>query len=388
MRTVTAITVGRSDWSIYLPVLRLIRKTPGLRLRLVVAGMHLSQEYGHTVRHIESDGFEADDRVEMVVSARTPESVARSMGMGLAGYSSVFARARPDIVLVLGDRYEMQAAALAALPFRIPVAHIHGGEITRGAFDDALRHTITKLSHLHFVAMEEYGRRVVQMGEEPWRVTVSGAPGLDTLMSARLLAPPELSRRLGFDCTVPYLLVTFHPATMELDMVDWQVAEFMAALDAARLPVLFTAVNADPGGDVIERAIRAYTQTHADSKLVDNLGTELYPSVMAAAAAMAGNSSSGIIEAPSFKLPVVNVGNRQSGRVRAMNVIDTAYDRQAVLTGIRRAASTEFRKSLSNLRNPYGDGHAAQRIVDRLANVPLDDTLIVKRFHDLPVQMG
>lgn len=388
MRTVAVVTVGRSDYGVYLPVLRRIVETPALRLRLIASGMHLSPEFGSTVEAIEADGFKVDDRVEMLLSSDTPEGVAKSMGVGVMGFAQVYARSRPDMLVVLGDRFEMHAAALAALPFKIPVAHIHGGELTQGAIDDALRHSITKLSHLHFVATEEYARRVRQLGEEPWRVVVSGAPGLDNLWTVQPLAADDLSRRYNVRLQPPPLLITFHPVTLEYERTEWQVSELLAALDASGMPLLFTQPNADTGGRLVARMIDEFVRTHPQAQKVDNLGTAAYFGMMAAAAAMVGNSSSGIIEAPSFALPVVNVGTRQEGRVKAGNVIDVGYGRAEVLDGIKRAVTPGFRESLRGLKNPYGDGHAAERIVERLASVELDDRLLVKRFvdaGDLPV---
>ncbi len=240
MRTIGVVTVSRSDYGSYLPVLREIREDPGLKLHLIVSGMHLSPEFGLTARAIEADGFEINDCVEMLLSSDTPEGISKSMGLGLIGFAQSYACFRPDILLVLGDRFEMHAAALAALPFKIPVAHIHGGEITEGAIDDALRHSITKLSHLHFVSTEEYARRVIQMGEEPWRVIVSGAPSLDNLFNLALLERQELQARFGLFLERDPLLVTYHPVTLEYEQTEWQVNELLAALQAFDLPVVFT----------------------------------------------------------------------------------------------------------------------------------------------------
>jgi UDP-hydrolysing UDP-N-acetyl-D-glucosamine 2-epimerase len=388
MRTIGVVSVARSDYSIYLPVLRAIQAEPALQLRLIAAGMHLSPEFGLTVEAIEADGFEVAERVEMLLSSDTPEGIAKSMGLGVIGFAQVFARARPDILLVLGDRFEMAAAALAALPFKIPVAHIHGGEVTQGAIDDALRHAMTKLSHLHFVSTQAYARRVVQLGEEPWRVTVTGAPGLDNLANVKPLTTAELEGRFGFRLEPPPLLVTFHPVTLEYGRTEWQVRELLAALEAADLPVVFTAPNADTGGRVIARLIEEFVSRKPSTWLVDNLGTQGYIGMMAAAAAMVGNSSSGILEAASFELPVVNIGTRQQGRVRGKNVIDVEYESGAVLEGIRRAIDPDFRASLRGLANPYaGPQPAAEVIVARLKDVLLDQRLLVKSFYDAQFEL-
>lgn len=384
MRTIGVVTVGRSDYGAYQPVLRRIEADPELKLWMFVGGMHLEPEFGLTVKLVEADGFEIRERVEMGLVSDAPAAVAHSMGLGVSGFARALARSRPDVLVLLGDRFDMFTAAVAALPLRIPVAHIHGGELTRGAIDDALRHCLTKLSHLHFVSTREYARRVAQLGEEEWRITVSGAPVLDHLLSQRLLSRGELEKRYELDLSKAPLLVTLHPVTLEHERSEWQAGELLAALERSELPVVFTAPNADPGGEMLRTKIQDYVRTHDGAQWVENLGTEGYHSLMALALAMVGNSSSGLLEAPSFKLPVVNIGTRQADRTRAANVIDVDYDREAILAGIRRALREEFRQALQNLVNPYGDGHASVRIVDRLREVPLDQQLIVKRFRDIP----
>ncbi len=382
-RSLGVVTVARSDFGIYLPVLRRIQQDPRLELRLYASGMHLSPEFGNTIQVVEASGFPIAERVPLDLDSDSPECAARAMGQGVSGFARVFARRRPDLLVVLGDRFDMFPAALAALPFKIPVAHLCGGELTEGAIDDALRHALTKLSHLHFTENEEYSRRVRQMGEEAWRVHAVGNPGLDNLRSVRLLTAPDLSSRVRLDSTKPFLLVTFHATTLEFEQAGRQADELLAALRAAGLPVLFTMPNADPGGREIIERIRAYVTAQEGARLVENLGTEVYFSVMSRAAAMVGNSSSGIIEAASFRLPVVNIGNRQKGRLRPANVIDVGYGRRAIQAGIAKALSPRFRASLRGLKNPFGDGHAAERIVRQLAAIPINDRLLTKRFQDL-----
>ncbi len=385
MKSIAVITVGRSDYGIYRPVLRRIREESSLRLGMIVSGTHLEPAFGRTEARIEADGFPIRDRVPLTPSEDEPASIAESMGRGVSGFARAYAGARPDLLVVLGDRYEMAAAALAALPFKIPVAHIHGGELTRGAFDDALRHAITKTSHLHFVATGESARRVVQMGEEPWRVTISGAPSLDSLRDFRPLPGRALETLVGLPLDRPPLLVTLHPVTLEYERTDRQVEDLLAALEVAGLPILFTLPNADTRGRVIRERVLAFVRTHPGARAVEALGTEAYFSFMAVAAAMVGNSSSGILEAASFRLPVVDVGARQEGRLRPANVIHCDDDRQAIGAALKQALSPGFRDGLRGLINPYGDGNAAPRIVDRLVTAPLDDRLLQKRFFDLPV---
>jgi UDP-hydrolysing UDP-N-acetyl-D-glucosamine 2-epimerase len=383
MRTIGVVTTSRADYGIYVPVLRAIQQCPDLRLELYVTGMHLATEFGRTVGVVERDGFEIVERIEMLLSSDSPEGTAKSMGLGTVGFAQAFARRRPDILLALGDRFEMHAAVVAAVPFRIPVAHVHGGETTQGAIDESFRHSLTKMSHLHFPATEEYARRICQLGEEPWRVTVSGAPALDNLRTLSLLSREQLSQDFGLELPEGFLLATYHPATLEAGDAEEHLSCLLEALDAAGRPVLFTLANADARGRAINSMLREYAAGRAQARIVDNLGTQGYFSVMALAAAMVGNSSSGIIEAPSFKLPVVNVGSRQQGRLMAANVISVGDSAQEIAQGIAKATSKQFRAGLENLVNPYGDGRAAERIVARLRTVPIDQRLIKKRFCDL-----
>lgn len=383
MRTISVVTVGRSDYGIYLPILRRIQTDSELVLHLIVSGAHLAPAFGSTVNAIQADGFAIGERVEMLLASDSPEGIGKSIGLGVMGFAQAFSRSRPDILLALGDRFEMYAAALAALPFNIPVAHVHGGEVTQGAMDDALRHSLTKLSHLHFVSTPEYGRRVAQLGEEPWRITVSGAPSLDNLRSMVLPTCEQLEAQFDFRLQPAPLLVTFHPVTLESEQTEWQVGELMAALNELDMPVIFTMPNTDTRNGIIRQRITEYVRTHLSAWSVENFGTRNYFGVMQFASAMVGNSSSGLLEAPSFKLPVVNIGTRQTGRVRAKNVIDVDYARAEIVAGIQRAVAPEFRSGLHDLVNPYGDGHAAERIVAGLKGVALDHRLIRKVFCDV-----
>lgn len=385
MRTIGVVTVARSDYGIYLPILRRIQADPELRLILFVGGMHLSPEFGLTVREIERDGYSITERIEMLLSSDSSEGVSKAIGLGVIGFAQAFTRTRPDILVVLGDRFEMFAAAAAALPFNIPVAHIHGGESTEGLIDEAIRHSITKMSHLHFVSTTLYAERVVQMGEEPWRVTVSGAPSIDNLHEIKFLSLAEIEERIRFPIGSDPILVTFHPVTLEYQKTFQYFEELLAALDSINRPVLFTYPNADTQGHLIIQEIDRYVSTHLGARVVTNLGTQLYFSLMKFAQAMVGNSSSGIIEAASLGLPVVNIGNRQRGRLHGPNVIDVPCERLAILEAIKHASSSEFRATLVGETNPYGDGHAAEKIVLGLRQVALDEKLIQKRFYDLAV---
>ena len=381
-RTIGVVTTSRSDYGIYRPLLRAIQADPDLRPMLFVGGMHLSPDFGQTVREIERDSFPIAERVTIPLDSDTPEGMSRAMGSAVTGFAQAYARSKPDILLVLGDRFEMFAAASATLPFNIPLAHIHGGESTYGAIDESFRHAITKMSHLHFTSTKTYADRLVRMGEAPWRVTVSGAPALDEL---RALPSPDAAtfeKIHGVRVSPKPLLVTFHPVTLELEQTGRQVEELLAALDQVGLPVIFTQSNADAGGRLIRDCVARYVASRKDAWYVPNFGPQGYWDALRLCAAMAGNSSSGIIEAPSLGLPVVNIGTRQDGRVRAANVIDVICERGHVQEAIARAVSTEFRASLHGMTNPYGDGHAAERIVAKLKAVELGDKLLRKIFHD------
>jgi UDP-hydrolysing UDP-N-acetyl-D-glucosamine 2-epimerase len=344
--------------------------------------MHLVPEFGLTVQSIERDGFPIAARIEMLLGSDTPVAIAKSMGLGVIGFAQAFSTERPDILVVLGDRFEMHAAALAALPFNVPVAHIGGGDVTEGAIDECLRHSITKLSHLHFVASDEQEQRILQMGEEPWRVFVSGALSLDLVRSSSLSSASEMEGKFGFKFDRSFLLVTYHPVTLEYADTGQQIQQFLAALVELDMPVLFTAPNADTAGRIIANAIKEYVAAHPASGLVASLGMMGYFTAMSLCAAMVGNSSSGIIEAASFEAPVVNIGTRQSGRLRGSNVIDCGYSSAEIVAAVRQALKGEFRASLRGLTNPYDTGDASARIVQQLKTVVVDDKLIRKRFVD------
>ncbi len=388
MRTIGIVTGNRADYGILRPLLRAIGTDPTLSLRLMVTGTHLSPDFGLTVQEIEIDGVQIDERIEMVLSSDSPEGIGKSMGLGTIGFAQAFARVKPDILVVLGDRFEMHAAAVAALPFKIPLAHLHGGESTEGAFDDALRHALTKLSHLHFVATDAYAQRLLQMGEEPWRITVSGALSLDNVRTMPLLSREALEAKIGIPLNRPPLLVTFHPVTLEHESTDHHINELLKALKRLDLPIVFTMSNADTKGRFITQRIREFVKSCNDARLVDSLGTQAYFSLMAQAAVMVGNSSSGIIEAMTFGLPVVNIGTRQAGRMRSKNVIDVGYECDAIIHGVRQASAPEMKQSLVGQPNVYGDGTAAGRILARLKETPINGRLLTKRFPPIARQVA
>jgi UDP-hydrolysing UDP-N-acetyl-D-glucosamine 2-epimerase len=383
-RAIGVVTVARSDYGHLLPLLEALGRAPDVELLVYVAGSHLAAPFGiRTGDLVEADKWPIAARIDMGIDDDTPATIASATGRGVIGFAAEFARRRPDLVVVLGDRYEMLSAALAALPFTLPVAHLHGGEVTEGAIDEQVRHAITKLAHLHFPAAEPYAARVRQMGEEPWRVHCCGAPGLDRLRAGGSLSREEIGERLGRPLGHPTLLVTFHPETLAVADVPRQVEELTAALEKVDGEIIVTAPGADTGYRAITAALERLAGRRPLMVLGATLGDDVYTSLLREADVMIGNSSSGLIEAPSFGLPVVNVGDRQRGRLRAANVIDVAADRAAIVGAILRALDPAFRRGLAGLVNPYGDGHAAPRIARVLREVELGPRLTRKRFVDV-----
>jgi UDP-hydrolysing UDP-N-acetyl-D-glucosamine 2-epimerase len=384
-KRVAVVTSSRADYGYLQPIIRELSQAPEFELQLLVSGSHLSAAHGSTVGAIETDGFPIAERVETVTDSDAAADIAKSIGIGVMGFADAYSRLDPDLLLLLGDRFEMLAAAAAMLPFAKPIAHIAGGESSEGAIDEAIRHSLTKMSHLHFVQTSHYRDRVVQMGEEPWRVTVSGSPSLDNLRGFVPMPERELSGRVGLSLDCPPLLVTFHPVTLEYAAARDQIREVLAAVEASGLPVVFTAPNADTNGQEIRGAIESFVAQHPSSaSFVVSLGTRAYFSLMQKALVMVGNSSSGIVEAASFSLPVVNVGDRQRGRIHGENVIDVPCTREAIAGALRSVGAGSFRDRIRGMRNPYGDGHAARVVVDVLRRTPLDRSLLLKRFHQLP----
>lgn len=385
-RRIGVVTVARSDFGIYLPLLRRLRDCNWAELQLIVAAAHLSPTHGNTVDWIREEGFSAAFEVPMTSEDDSPLAAAESMGRGLQGFASAYDHLRPDLLVLLGDRFEMHSAASAAVPFQIPVAHIHGGEVTTGAIDDALRHSISKLSHLHFASTKPYARRLVCMGAPPELVEVSGAPGLDAITAIQRLNREQLAERLGIPLDRAPLAVTFHPETRCGTTATEQITPLLRVLSQQDRPLVISRPNADPGNaEIVQRWENFLQRYNGPTVFANNLGSQVYFSVLAESAVMIGNSSSGIIEAASFELPVVNIGDRQGGRIRPENVIDVANKTVAIADGLNRALSESFRQSLRGMVNPYGDGQATQRIYHRLKHQPLGSALLNQTFYDVAV---
>ena len=381
------VTSSRAEFGLLRRLLKRIDADPALRLQVIVSGMHLSSKFGMTVREIEAEGIRISRRINVGLTGESAEASAKSIGTGVSAFADAFKALRPAIVVLLGDRFELLAPAIAALMLQVPIAHIHGGELTEGAIDDSVRHAITKMASLHFAATERYRNRIIQMGESPNRVFNFGAPGLDALHNFVPLSRRQLERDLDWSLPTPLAIGTWHPVTRNTRDSEIQLQILLEALEASNINALFTAANADAGGARINTRLKSFCARNPDRfRWVAHLGHRRYLSCLVHFDLMVGNSSSGLTEAPSFRLPVVNIGDRQRGRVRAANVINVPCCTVAIGRGIRRALSPRFRSSLREMSNPYAifsDGHASERIKDVLKSVRLDPGFLMKSFHDL-----
>jgi GDP/UDP-N,N'-diacetylbacillosamine 2-epimerase (hydrolysing) len=384
-RKICVVTGTRAEYGLLRWVMQGIQREPTLTLQTIATGMHLSPEFGLTYREIEKDGFRIDRKVEMLLSSDTPVGISKSMGLAICGFGDALEELRPDLMLVLGDRYEILAAVSAAMVARIPVAHLHGGEATEGLIDESIRHAITKMAHLHFVAAEPYRKRVVQLGEAPDRVFLVGGLGGDNIVRLPLLDRSTLEQALDFKLGLRNLLVTFHPVTLEDNSAEEQMEELLAALGELKdTHLIFTMPNSDTGGRILFKMIEKFVEEEPISrKAYTSLGQIRYLSCLRHVDGVVGNSSSGLAEAPSFKKPTVNIGDRQRGRLKAVSVIDCDVDRSSIRAAFERMFSPAFQMTLPNTENPYGSGGASEAIVETLTKIPFDG-LLKKRFFDIP----
>lgn len=378
MRKIAVFTGTRAEYGLLYWLLKDIKTDPDLELQLIVSAMHLSPEFGMTYQQIEADGFAITEKVEMLLSSDSAVGTAKSIGLGVIGFADALARIKPDVLIILGDRFEALAVAQAAMILRIPIAHIHGGEITEGAYDDAIRHAITKLSLLHFTSTETHRNRVIQLGESPSRVHNVGAVGLDHLARSDLMSVSALATSLSFKLEQPYVLVTYHPVTLASEPAEESFLNLLAALDEyPEFQVILTYPNADDGGRVIIPKLEAYAKKQSQRVLaIPSLGQLRYLSAVKHAAVVVGNSSSGIIEVPSFKVPTVNIGERQRGRLAAKSVFSCAADTGSIVSTLSSALDAD----LSQVPNPYSKGNASGAILEQLK---LADLTEVKAFHDV-----
>lgn len=385
-RKICFVTGSRAEYGLIAPLMRLVQNDTELELLLIATNMHLSPEFGLTYREIEEDGFRIDRKVEMLLSGDSPAATTKSMGVGMMGLADAYRDLSPDLIVILGDRYEMLGAAATALIYRIPVAHLCGGDVTHGAYDDAIRHAITKMSHLHFTTTEEYRRRVIQLGEVPQNVFNTGHIGIDNIRKMIPLSKIELENSLGLKFGKQVLLITYHPATLDEESPVSQIEHLLEALDtaASEAQLIFTMPNSDTNGAEIYRRISRYVQEHPQRAFAfTSLGARRYLSLIPYVNAVVGNSSSAILEVPSFHVPTVNIGSRQEGRLAAQSVIHCDTTCKGITEALRKALSAEFHTSMKEYGNPYEQKDTALRIYEILKTHPLEG-LTRKEFYDVP----
>lgn len=389
MIKVLVVTGSRAEYGLFLPLLKRLQTVQEYKLQIIATGMHLSPEFGLTYRQIEDDGFEIADKVEMLLSSDTEVGIAKSIGLGVVGFADSLRRLRPDLMMVLGDRFESFAAVIAASIAKIPVVHIHGGELTEGLIDEAIRHSITKMSLFHFVATEEYRKRVIQLGEAPERVFNVGALAIDNIKELKLLTRQELEAALGIEITTSTVLTTFHPVTLENNSAAEQFQELLAVFDSfPDLKVIFTKPNADTNGRVIIELMDEYVSGNpGKAKAFTSLGQLKYLSAIKYAGAVVGNSSSGLIEVPSFGRPTVNIGDRQRGRVQAESVLNCLPQKDSIILALEKALSPDFQALCRKVQNPYGNGNTAEKIVQILMQQKNRLLDIKKSFYDIEVKL-
>ncbi|MBN2458167.1 UDP-N-acetylglucosamine 2-epimerase (hydrolyzing) [Candidatus Woesearchaeota archaeon] len=379
MRNICIVTGTRSEYGLLKPVIDKIISSGILKLSLIVAGMHLSREFGYTARDIENDGIRVDAKVIMNPEEDTGLSMANAIGKGICGMAAALNRIKPDIIVVLGDRIEALSAVVAGAFMNIPIAHIHGGDSAKAGLDESVRHAITKFAHIHFPATRKSAERIVKMGEDKWRIFCVGAPGLDTILNKKLLDRKDLEKELGISLRGQVILLVQHPVTTEIENAEHDITETLEGVRNLGIKTIAIYPNSDAGGRKIIKKIKEY-EKKGILKAYKSLSHKTYLSLLKHTSVMVGNSSSGIIESSSFGLPVVNIGIRQEGRERAYNVIDTANDRESIRKSVNKALSQDFKKNICPCNNPYGDGKAAERITKVLSEIRLDNKLIQKKL--------
>ena len=384
IKKVCVITGTRAEFGQLKGVMEGIQKSKILGLQVVVTGMHLSPEFGMTVNTIVNEGIKVNRRVEMLLSSDSSVGLTKSIGLGVIGFADALEELKPDLILILGDRYEILAAAVAAMVARIPIAHIHGGESTEGVIDESIRHSLSKMSHLHFVATEEYGKRVSQLGENPDNIYNVGGLGVDSLQNIKLLSKAELEKVLGYSFLKKNLLITFHPVTLEKDTVAPQMDHLLAALSLLNdVGLIFTMPNSDTDGRVLQNKVKDFCSNRPHANFYTSLGQVKYLSCMKHVDGVVGNSSSGIAEAPSFKKGTIDIGDRQRGRVKAKSIIECEPKCEKIFKAIEKLFSQDFQEKLSQVKNPYGFGGASKKIIETLENISFKN-LLKKRFYDWP----
>jgi GDP/UDP-N,N'-diacetylbacillosamine 2-epimerase (hydrolysing) len=375
-RKICIVTGSRADYGLLYWLIKEVEKDKNLKLQLIATGMHLSSKYGSTYKEIEKD-FKIDKKINISLSSDTSEGISRSMGIAQTAFSKAYNKLKPDIVVVLGDRFEIFSAVSSAMISRIPIAHIHGGEATEGLIDEAIRHCISKMSHIHFTATEEYSKRVIQLGEVPNKVFNVGGTGIENIKRLKFLTKEEFEKSINFKLNIKNILVTFHPVTLESKTSKKHFQEILNSLDELKdTNIIFTKANSDVDGKIINQMIDQYAKKNSNKSIgVASLGQLNYLSALQHIDVIVGNSSSGISEAPSFKIGTINIGDRQNGRIKAESVIDCLSNKKDIKRAIKRVYSAEFKNLLKNVKNPYGDGCSSKKIIKVLKNVKLDNIL-------------
>lgn len=381
MKKVLVVTGTRAEYGLLYWTMKEIEKDDELGLQLIVTGSHLSKKYGYTVEKIKKDGFKIDEEIDMIIDSNRKSSIVKSMGLEMIQMAQAFDRLNPDILLILGDRYETFVAAICAMMMNIPIAHMNGGEVTEGAIDDQIRYAITKIAHIHFVGADVYKERIIKMGEEPWRVYNVGQAGLENIERLKLLEKEEVEEQLGIKFDKKVFLITYHPVTLDVDNTESQVDNLLSAVSNFDARYIFTYPNADFGNQIIIKKINEFAKNNKNANVYYNLGQLRYLSLLKYIDVMIGNSSSGIIEAPFFKLPVINIGNRQDGRLKNKNIIDVGYDKDSIVEGIEKVFYDKtFRKNLNNIENLFGSGSTSFKIVKILKEIKLNKKLLSKKI--------
>ena len=384
-RKICVVTGTRAEYGLLRWLMDGINKSTKLDLQIVATGMHLSPEFGLTYQEIENDGFKIDRKIEMLVSSDSANGIVKSMGLGMIGFTDTLTELKPDLIVVLGDRYEIFTAVATAMIFRTPVAHLHGGEATEGLIDESIRHSITKMSHLHFVAAEEYKKRVIQLGEQPDNVFLVGGLGIDNIVKLNLLERKDFEKSIDFKLGIKNLLITFHPVTLEKNTSEKQMNEILMALkELKNTHLIFTMPNADTDGRIIFKMIEDFVNNHPYAKSFTSLGQLLYLSCIKHVDGVIGNSSSGLAEVPTFKKGTINIGDRQQGRIKAESVIDCKPTTKSISDAIKKLYSSEFQQKLKTVKNPYGSSGASEAIVKTLENISLKN-ILKKKFYNMVI---
>ena len=382
-RSVCVVTGSRAEYGLLYWLMKEIQTAKDLELQIIATGMHISPEFGNTYRQIEQDGFKIDKKVEMQLSSDSEVGITKSMGLGLIGFADAIDNLKPDLIIVLGDRFEIFSAVSAAMIAKIPVAHLHGGEATEGSIDEPIRHSITKMSHLHFTSVEEYRNRVIQLGEQPNRVFNVGGLGIDNINKLELLSRVDLEKAINFNLGEKNILVTFHPVTLENSTAEAQFRELLDSIDTLQnTKIIFTKANSDTNGRVINNIIDDYVANHSNTIAFTSMGQLNYLSSLQFVDAVVGNSSSGLLEAPSFNIATIDIGDRQKGRIKADSVISCLPKKKDIIGALNALYSEDFQNIVANTKNPYGEGGASKEILKIIKDIGLDD-ILKKPFYDI-----